>query len=162
MWIKNRCFRLFSKKRMSDIISPRFRADVAQLVEHHHGKVGVTGSIPVIGSRENLLKFVLALSSGSAWPRRTFQYASANARPSPRQAKFVEGFPNLNSRIGQVPKRSNGKDCKSFGSRLRRFESYPAHHRKPSKIIHDCVRVLLSSLTVHLCTPRLVLDPSLS
>lgn len=25
-------------------------ADVAQLVEHHHGKVGVVGSIPTIGS----------------------------------------------------------------------------------------------------------------
>ena len=29
-------------------------AVVAQLVEHHHGKVGVTGSIPVNGSQEKI------------------------------------------------------------------------------------------------------------
>ncbi len=31
-------------------------------------------------------------------------------------------------RSGEVPKRPNGADCKSAGSRLRRFESSPLHH----------------------------------
>ena len=38
--------------------SPGTIADVAQLVEHLHGKEGVTGSIPVVGST-------------SKWPRPT-------------------------------------------------------------------------------------------
>ena len=33
------------------------------------------------------------------------------------------------ARFGEVPKRPNGADCKSAGSRLRRFESSPLHQR---------------------------------
>ena len=33
------------------------RADVAQLVEHLHGKEKVTGSIPVVGSRKGVKMF---------------------------------------------------------------------------------------------------------
>ncbi len=36
------------------------------------------------------------------------------------------------SRNGQVPKRSNGADCKSAGISLRRFEPFPAHQGKNS------------------------------
>src|SRR5687767_2074103 len=31
--------------------------------------------------------------------------------------------------LGGVPKRPTGADCKSAGLRLRRFESFPLHHR---------------------------------
>ncbi len=36
---------------------------------------------------------------------------------------------------GQVPKRSNGADCKSAGVSLRRFESFPAHTRSGSSSV---------------------------
>lgn len=41
------------------------------------------------------------------------------------------------ARIGGVPKRSNGADCKSAGISLRGFESLPAHHKKP-----ECTSVI--------------------
>gem|GEM_PF-1649962 len=40
-------------------------ADVAQLVEHHHGKVGVAGSIPAIGSKTKR-----RVCGVSLWPMR--------------------------------------------------------------------------------------------
>ncbi len=45
-------------------------ANVAQLVEHHHGKVGVIGSIPIIGSEvkfkrnEELMIGIAGMGSG--------------------------------------------------------------------------------------------------
>ena len=38
------------------------------------------------------------------------------------------------SSSGSVPKQSNGADCKSAGSRLRRCESFPAHHEPLTSI----------------------------
>ena len=36
--------------------------------------------------------------------------------------------PNLLRKFGQIPEWPKGSDCKSDGSRLRRFESFSAHH----------------------------------
>ena len=38
------------------------------------------------------------------------------------------------SRCGGVPERPKGADCKSAGSRLRRFESFPLHHPHPLSV----------------------------
>ncbi len=39
--------------------------------------------------------------------------------------RFKEKFLN-----GEVPEWPKGADCKSAGSRLRRFESFPLHHTR--------------------------------
>ena len=41
--------------------------------------------------------------------------------------------PNLLRKFGQIPEWPKGSDCKSDGSRLRRFESFSAHHEPLAK-----------------------------
>ena len=73
-------------------------ADVAQMVEHVLGKDEVSGSIPDIGS--------------------TLRSVRASCGRPP------DGLPSEapSAQDGQVPKRSNGADCKSAGIRLPRFD----------------------------------------
>ena len=52
--------------RISSFSASR-RADVAQLVEHVLGKDGVSGSIPLIGSRDS---FEALIEAESSWPRK--------------------------------------------------------------------------------------------
>ena len=127
-------------------------AGVAQSVEQRFCKPQVMGSSPLASSKagarwgpgtDPFHPIASALSSlaASAWQRR-FENESPAATPttirssdserkgdgSPR-AHFHPPEPrNRRRSAGEVPKRPNGADCKSAGSRLRRFESSPLHH----------------------------------
>ena len=47
-----------SYKHITHLHNHNGYADLAQLVEHHHGKMGVTGSSPVVGSRKWFLAYL--------------------------------------------------------------------------------------------------------
>ena len=89
-------------------------AVVAQLVEHLHGKGEGLGSIPDNGPPCLLSKTVVGLLITKAvgafgfdrWLTVRRSWTTGGVHPQFRT-------------IGQVPKRSNGTDCKSVGSRLR-------------------------------------------
>ena len=90
-------------------------AGVAQLVEHLICNEVVGGSSPLASS---------ACRRGerrrSGAPRGTRAQPAAQRIPLP-DAQGV-------TRCGGMPERPKGADCKSAGSRLRRFESFSLHH----------------------------------
>ena len=61
---------------------------------------------------------------------RSSAIPSGGGHGSPRAHFHPRGLRESASRRGEVPKRPNGADCKSAGSRLRRFESSPLHQRR--------------------------------
>jgi hypothetical protein len=85
-------------------------ADVAQLAEQPPCKRQVEGSSPSVS-------FTTAALGASRW--------------SPDGWALEHGWraagQGREQKLGGVPKRSNGADCKSAGSCLRRFESCPHH-----------------------------------
>ena len=106
-----------------------FIAGVAQLVEQLICNQQVTSSSLVASSRSCRDNQQVAGSPPKG--RFTSPKADAPWAQSPiassvgaGDVKFAEAWDGI---FGQVAKRSNATDCKSVGSGLRRFESFPAH-----------------------------------
>ena len=82
-------------------------------------------------------------ASSAAPPRSQAAGAGGSRAPATtalpdRQARPIGlrpdgGSHGRESRCGGVPERPKGADCKSAGSRLRRFESFPLHHPDPAR-----------------------------
>ena len=94
--------------------------------------------------RERRARVELAATSRETREKRAqSQWHLEESRESRRAAstRSVEGGFEGRSYLGQwtsaergeVPKRSNGADCKSAGYCLRRFESSPLHHASPRR-----------------------------
>ena len=88
-------------------------ADVAQLAEQPPCKRQVEGSSPSVSS------FAVSFT------RRSLDRPGANSRSRAEVGEWQNK--GSEQKLGGVPKRSNGADCKSAGSCLRRFESCPHH-----------------------------------
>ena len=88
------------------------RADVAQLVEHLHGKEGVRGSSPRVGSRRYALNIAGFRVSGAAssqtavglWVRRGVQQ-SVELAPLDRMALTARQLDLLVNKLGRLTKR---------------------------------------------------------
>lgn len=108
-------------------------ADVAQMVERLICNQQVAGSIPAVGSgRPATATFRLSAEVAERASDRNAcgdeeRGRSGSSSPRTDERTGVERTCNWRFRIGEVPKRPKGADCKSAGVCLRRFESSPLH-----------------------------------